>query len=221
MILCDDIEFGYPRSGFRFAVPELAVAAGEKAALVGPSGSGKTTLLDLIAGARIPDRGRVVVGDTVVSQLPDRQRRCFRLENVGFVFQNFELFGYLTVRENILFPLTVGGGSSQKLASAKNDLIQLADAVGIGRLLDRRADRLSRGEQQRAALCRAIVHQPTVLLADEPTGNLDPSNKQLAMRLLIEMANARGVTLLAATHDESLLPLFDRVIDLGAVGRPA
>ncbi len=221
MIHCDDIEFGYPRSSFRFAVPELSIADGEKVALIGPSGSGKTTLLDLIAGVRTPDRGRVVVGETIVSQLPDGQRRRFRLENVGFVFQNFELLGYLTVRENVLFPLTVGGVSSQKLASATEDLIGLADTVGIGPLLDRRAERLSRGEQQRTALCRALVHRPSVLLADEPTGNLDPANKQIAMRLLIEMTSERNVTLLAATHDESLLPMFDRVIDLNAVGRPA
>jgi putative ABC transport system ATP-binding protein len=221
LILCDDIAFGYPRSSFRFSVPELFIAAGEKVALVGPSGSGKTTLLDLIAGVRTPDRGRVVVGETVVSQLADRQRRRFRLDTVGFVFQNFELFGYLTVRENILFPLAVGGRSSRQLASAKGELIQLAEAVGIGALLDRRADRLSRGEQQRTALCRALVHRPSILLADEPTGNLDPANKQLAMRLLVEMANERRVTLLAATHDESLLPMFDRVIELGAVGTPA
>src|SRR5688500_7190120 len=87
LIHCNDIEFGYPRSSFRFAVPELSIADGEKVALIGPSGSGKTTLLDLIAGVRTPDRGRVVVGETAVSQLPDDKRRRFRLENVGFVFQ--------------------------------------------------------------------------------------------------------------------------------------
>jgi len=221
LIHCDDIVFGYPRSSFRFAIPEFLVSSGEKAALIGPSGSGKTTLLDLMAGVRVPDRGRVVVGQTVVSELADRQRRRFRLENVGFVFQNFELFNYLTVRENILFPLMVGGFSPQKLALAKNDLVELADAVGIGPLLDRRADRLSRGEQQRTALCRALVHRPSVVFADEPTGNLDPANKQIVMRLLVEISQKRNVTLLAATHDESLLPMFDRVIDLKAVGQPA
>ena len=220
MILCEDIEFGYSRSSFRLAVPELKVADGEKAALVGPSGSGKTTLLDLIAGVRTPDRGRVVVGETNVSQLSDLQRRRFRLQHVGFVFQNFELFGYLTVRENVLFPMMVGTASRNQGLLTKR-LTQLAEAVGIGSLLDRRADRLSRGEQQRTALCRALVHEPAVLLADEPTGNLDPANKQVVMRLLLDLANERGVTLLAATHDESLLPMFDRVIDLNAVGRPA
>lgn len=221
MILCDDIEFGYPRSSFRLAIPQLKVADGEKAALVGASGSGKTTLLDLIAGVRTPERGRVVVGERVVSQLSDRARRRFRLQEIGFVFQNFELFGYLTVRENILFPVTAGGGPRRDHKSLVARLTALAEMVGIEALLDRRTDRLSRGEQQRTALCRALLHEPRVLLADEPTGNLDPGNKKVVMRLLLDLAKERGVTLIAATHDESLLPMFDRVIDISAVGTPA
>lgn len=221
MIRCEEIEFGYPRSSFRLAVPMFTVAAGEKVALVGPSGSGKTTLLDLVAGVRTPDRGRIVVGETVVSELADRARRRFRLAHVGFVFQSFELFGHLTVRENALFPATAGGLSRSVRQSAGSELVRLAAAVGIAELLDRRAERLSRGEQQRAALCRALAHRPSVVLADEPTGNLDPGNKLSVMQLLVNAVAEHGATLLAATHDESLLPLFDRVINLGDLGRPA
>jgi putative ABC transport system ATP-binding protein len=221
MIHCDDIVFGYPRSGFRLTVPSLVVGAGEKVAIVGPSGSGKTTLLDLIAGVRTPDGGRVVVGETAVSELSDAKRRAFRLANVGFVFQTFELFGHLTGLENVLFPAAVSGRLRRERVAFTTELDRLAAMVGIANRLDRRIDRLSRGEQQRVALCRALVHRPAVLLADEPTGNLDPSNKAAAMRLLVEAAAERQATLLAATHDESLLPLFDRVLDLRELGRAA
>ncbi|MGC1276471.1 MAG: ATP-binding cassette domain-containing protein, partial [Planctomycetaceae bacterium] len=159
MIRCDDIAFGYTRSDFRLALPSLAIAAGERAALVGPSGCGKTTLLDLIAGVRTPDRGRVTVGETVVSVLSDLQRRAFRLANVGFVFQNFELFDHLSVRENILFPAAVSGRLRSERAAFETELLRLSDVVGLGDRLDRRIGRLSRGEQQRVALCRALVHR--------------------------------------------------------------
>ncbi|MBA3312410.1 MAG: ABC transporter ATP-binding protein [Planctomycetaceae bacterium] len=221
MIRCEGIEFGYPQSGFRLTIPLLVVETGEKAAIIGPSGSGKTTLLHLIAGVRTPSRGKIAVGETVVSELSDAARRRFRLRNVGFVFQNFELFGHLTVRENGLFPSAAGGMPRRDQDAAAAELGRLAAAVGMTDHLDRRADRLSRGEQQRAALCRALAHRPPVVLADEPTGNLDPGNKKHVMELLVSAASEREATLLAATHDESLLPLFDRVIDLRDVGTPA
>jgi putative ABC transport system ATP-binding protein len=221
MIRCDDLLFGYPRSDFRLAVPSLAVTGGEKVALVGPSGSGKTTLLDLVAGVRLPDRGRVLVGETPVSTLSEPKRRAYRLANVGFVFQTFELFGHLTARENILFPAAVSGRLRREREAFHAELARLAERTGIADRLGRRVERLSRGEQQRVALCRALVHRPAVVLADEPTGNLDPGNKSAVMRLLVEAAAERGATLLAATHDESLLPMFDRVIDLRELGRPA
>lgn len=214
MIRCDDVVFGYPRSQFRLSVPSIELAAGEHVALVGPSGSGKTTLLDLIAGVRCPERGRVTVGETVVSELSEPQRRAFRLAHIGFVFQSFELFEHLTVRENILFPAAASGQLRNERRVFEEELIRLAAIVGLQDRLDRRIDCLSRGEQQRTALCRALVHRPSIVLADEPTGNLDPGNKLTAMRLLIDASAAREATLLVATHDESLLPQFDRVIDL-------
>jgi putative ABC transport system ATP-binding protein len=221
MILIEDVAFSYPHSGFRLAVPSLAVAAGEKIALVGPSGSGKTTFLDLIAGVRTPERGRVTVGETRVSSLSDRARRSFRLANIGFVFQTFELFRHLTARENVLFPAAVSGLMRRDPARFTAELDRLAATVGLERHLDRRVERLSRGEQQRVALCRALVHCPSVVLADEPTGSLDPGNKMTAMRLLVEAVTDRNASLIAATHDETLLPLFDRVLDMRELGRPA
>lgn len=220
-IRCDDVVFAYPGSEFRLSIPSLVIEAGERVAIIGPSGSGKTTLLDLVAGVRTPESGRVVVGETVVSELSDGRRRAFRLANVGFVFQNFELFDHLTAKENVLFPAAVSGALRRDPERFDAELDRLATTVGIGDRLGRRVDRLSRGEQQRVALCRALVHRPAVLLADEPTGNLDPSNKATAMRALVDATAARGATLVAATHDESLLPLFDRVIDIRELGRPA
>ena len=218
MISCDDIAFGYPQSTFRLAVPSLSLAVGERVALIGPSGSGKTTLLDLIAGVRTPENGRITVGDTVVSALSEPRRRAFRLERIGFVFQTFELFGHLTVRENILFPAALSGRLRRERTAFESELARLSARVGLEDRLDRRIERLSRGEQQRVALCRALVHRPSIVLADEPTGNLDPGNKATAMQLLLDTATDRQATLLAATHDESLLPLFDRVVDLREAG---
>jgi putative ABC transport system ATP-binding protein len=156
-----------------------------------------------------------------VSELSEPKRRAFRLDHVGFVFQTFELFGHLSGRENVLFPFAVSGRLRRDREAFDAELARLAGSVGIAGLLGRRVERLSRGEQQRVALCRALVHRPAVLLADEATGNLDPSNKAVAMRLLVEAARGHRTTLLAATHDESLLPLFDRVIDIRELGRPA
>lgn len=219
MIRCDDIAFGYPQSSFRLTVPSLSLDAGERVALIGPSGSGKTTLLDLIAGVRMPESGRITVGETVVSELTDSQRRAFRRQEVGFVFQAFELFGHLTIRENILFPAAVSGNLRRDRSHFEAELARLSASVGLDDRLHRRVERLSRGEQQRVAICRALVHRPSVVLADEPTGNLDPGNKRAALELLLSAAGERRATLLAATHDETLLPLFDRVVDLREAGR--
>ena len=220
-IACDNLTFAYPGSDFRLTVPALAIAAGETVALVGPSGAGKTTLLDLIAGVRLPAAGRVRVGPTVVSHLSEHRRRAFRLRQVGFVFQTFELLGHLTVRENVLFPAALSGWNRAEQAACAAELQRLAAATGLVGLLDRRAERLSRGEQQRVALCRALVHRPAIVLADEPTGNLDPGNKRAAMQLLLAAVTERKATLLAALHDTSLLPLFDRVIDIAEIGHAA
>ena len=212
MIGIDRLSFGYPDSEFRLSVPRLRVAVGEKLAVIGPSGSGKTTLLNLVSGIVTPHGGEVRVGDTAVSALSDARRRDFRIRNIGFVFQDFELLDYLNVLDNILHPYRITG--ALRLDTAVRERARtLARRMGIGDKLKRHANYLSQGEKQRVAICRALLPGPGLLLADEATGNLDPRNKGRILDLLFDSVDAHGATLLAVTHDHELLPRFDRVVD--------
>jgi len=206
------LEFHYAHGEFHLTVPRMSVARGEKVAVIGPSGSGKTTLLNLIAGIIRPQQGRVTVADQAVSSFSDAKRRDFRISNIGFVFQDFELLDYLNVLDNILHPYRITG--ALKLTSqVQQQAIDLANGLGIGDKLKRYSGELSQGEKQRAAICRALLPQPQLILADEATGNLDPRNKGRIIDLLFENIESHGASLLAVTHDHELLPRFDRVID--------
>jgi len=207
-----DTIFTYPGSDFRLSVPELQVSTGERLAIIGPSGSGKTTLLNLIAGIFLPGQGDVVVNGVEISKLSDARRREFRISQIGFVFQDFELLDYLSVLDNILHPFRITR-ALRMTSVVRARATQLAERMGIGDKLLRHAKDLSHGEKQRAAICRALVTQPGIVLADEATGNLDPENKYRIMDLLHEIVVAQKATLIAVTHDHDLLPRFDRVID--------
>ena len=221
MIRIDSLEFRYKEGEFRLFIPEFAVKHGEKVAVIGPSGTGKTTLLNLIAGILVADRGRILVDETAVDSLNDAGRRDFRITRVGFVFQDFELLDYLSVMDNILHPyritraLTLSGG-------VRNRAHELAEQMGIGNKLRRHSGELSQGEKQRAAICRALLPNPKLILADEATGNLDPENKRHILDLLFDSVVNHDATLLAVTHDHDLLPRFDRVVDFnGFLPRPS
>ena len=212
MITVERVTFAYPRDGFRLTVPALHVDAGEKVALIGPSGSGKTTLLNLISGIAIPQEGSIWAASTEVSALDDARRREFRIRNVGFVFQDFELLDYLNVLDNILHPYRIS--SALRMGAQVHERArELAEKLGLGDKLERYAGELSQGEKQRVAICRALLTGPRLLLADEATGNLDPRNKRLILDLLFDSVDAQGATLVAVTHDHDLLPCFDRVLD--------
>jgi len=213
LIKIQDLEFRYPRGGFRLGVSALEVAAGERVAIVGVSGSGKTTLLDLLAGIRVPGSGTVTVADQQISRLPDVARRNFRINRIGLIFQAFELLEYLTVRDNLLLPYHISP-ALRRDAETGNRLTRLAQETGISERLDRHPEELSQGERQRAAICRALITSPDLILADEPTGNLDPENKQRVLDLLLEQVRNRGATLVMVTHDHNLLEPFDRVLDM-------
>jgi putative ABC transport system ATP-binding protein len=196
-------------------VPDLQISPGTRAAAIGPSGSGKTTLLNLISGIEHPNAGRVETAGTRVDNLSPAARRSFRITNIGFVFQDFLLLDYLDVLQNILYPYRLH--HDLRLDNAAHARAQrLAAELGIGRLLKRRPDELSQGERQRVAIARALVTAPTLVLADEPTGNLDPATKQHALDLLFEQCNALSMTLLMVTHDHGLLDRFDQVVDVSA-----
>lgn len=216
-----DAEFGYAEGGFRLRIPELEIASGAKVAFVGPSGSGKTTLLRLLAGVNAPEKGVVDAGGRRLGGLSDAERRAFRICKVGFVFQDFELIDYLDVRENILLPYRINPALTLD-SKVRVELSALAEALGLTDKLTRRIDQLSQGEKQRVAICRALLPKPEMILADEPTGNLDPDNKRRIVEILFEQATLTKATLVVVTHDHSLLDGFDQVIDFEQFhGRPA
>ncbi|MBT8414875.1 MAG: ABC transporter ATP-binding protein [Boseongicola sp.] len=212
MITARDVTFRYGGTGFRLRVPEFVLQNQERVAIVGPSGSGKTTLLNLIAGILTPETGLIDVAGTNVATLSDAQRRRFRASTIGFVFQDFALLDYLSARQNILYPYRITPALTLT-AEARERAEALAVSCGIGDKLDRHPSALSQGEQQRVAICRALVTQPKLILSDEATGNLDPESKARILDLLFEQASQAGAAVLAVTHDHELLPRFERVLD--------
>ena len=207
-----DLDFRYGDGDFRLRIPELEVARASTVAFIGPSGCGKTTLLNLLAGIAVPQHGSITTDGVEVSRLPDRERRSFRIANVGLVFQEFELLEYLDVLDNVLLPFRINSSLALD-AAARERASALANGAGLGSKLRRPVTRLSQGERQRVGLCRALVARPEVVFADEPTGNLDPDNKERALEMLERHASESGTTLVVATHDHALLPRFDRVLD--------
>lgn len=181
---------------------------GEFVVLLGHSGSGKSTLLNLISGIDAPDRGAVIVNGITLNQLSERQQTLFRRQHIGFVFQFFNLIPTLTVFENITLPLQLNGGISP---AQERELAQLVDQIGLSERRHAFPDRLSGGEQQRVAILRAIAHNPTLLLADEPTGDLDEKTGQTILDLLLNLTRRQHKTLIMATHNPEIVPLADRV----------
>ncbi|HAY77211.1 MAG TPA: ABC transporter ATP-binding protein [Gemmatimonadetes bacterium] len=185
------------------------ILPGERVAILGPSGSGKSTLLNLVSGIDQPDKGNVIVGGVDIGTLSERDRTLFRRETIGFVFQFFNLLPTLTALENLLLPLELTNQQG-KLAEAKAR--RLLEAVELGDRADTFPDRLSGGEQQRIAIARALIHGPGLLLADEPTGNLDEDTGKLVVSLLEELVSSAGATLIVVTHARALAERMDRVL---------
>jgi putative ABC transport system ATP-binding protein len=213
-----DLRFGYPEGAFELHVPELSVAEGARVAITGPSGCGKTTLVNLVAGICVPQSGCVTVGGETVSGMCDAARRNFRISNVGFVFQEFELVDYLCAEENILLPYLINR-SLALTREVRKTARELADSVGIASMLTRSPRELSQGERQRVAICRALITKPRLLIADEPTGNLDDDNARVIMDLIAAQLDVRNTTFLVVTHDRGLLSEFDAVIDVPAMSK--
>jgi putative ABC transport system ATP-binding protein len=212
VIAVERLEFRYAEGDFFLKIPTLQIERGETVAFIGPSGSGKTTLLNLIAGIALPRAGRITTGDVELTSLDDARRRNFRIRNIGLVFQEFELLEYLSVLDNILLPYRIN--PSMRLDGAVRERArQLATEVDIGDKVDRYATKLSQGEKQRVAVCRALLPQPSLLLADEPTGNLDPKNKGRVLDILFDYASRTGTTLITVTHDHDLIDRYGRVVD--------
>lgn len=187
----------------------LRVREGEFVAVLGPSGSGKSTLLGLLAGLDSPTAGSVTVAGTDLGRLTEDERARFRRDNVGFVFQSFQLIPSLTAQENVQVPLELRGESDAEAAA-----VALLSRVGLGDRLSHFPAQLSGGEQQRVALARAFVHSPRILFADEPTGNLDAATGQAIIELMAELNRERRATLILVTHDLELARQARRTIRL-------
>ena len=179
----------------------LKIQEGQIVALLGRSGSGKSTLLNLLAGIDEPSSGSIRIAKTRLNELDEHQRTLFRRKNIGFVFQSFNLIPTLTVEENLLLPMELNGEST-KIAKAR--VTELMQELGLGDRLESFPDRLSGGEQQRVAIARALIHDPNLILADEPTGNLDHVNSDRIEDLLFELNREQGTTLVLVTHDRAL-----------------
>ena len=212
MIRVSNLSFQYRTGAFALTIPSLMAEANKNIALVGPSGSGKSTLLNLLAGVFEPRSGHIVIDGQPITQLSDAGRRKFRLQNMGMVFQSFALMPYLTVRDNVLLPLRMSGRPAD--SNADRRCRQLLEAVRIEALASRYPHQLSQGEQQRVAICRALIIQPKVVFADEPTGNLDHDNATGVLELMLEQIKQSGASLIMSTHDQSLLHAFDQVLDM-------
>jgi ABC-type lipoprotein export system ATPase subunit len=186
------------------------ISQGELALLVGPSGSGKTTLLNLTAALDRPDRGEIIVGGLDISGLSRSAAARYRSERVGFIFQSYNLLPQLTAVENILLPMLPKHQLDRRRA------VELLDAVGLRDRSSHRPSELSGGEQQRVAIARAFANDPAIILADEPTGNLDDDNARKIAELLSSACRERGKSLILVTHDREMIRRADRVFDIRA-----
>jgi len=212
MIQLKKIQFRYPESDFDLFISDLTFPESSKTAVIGPSGFGKTTMLNLIAGILLPDKGEVIVNNAILNSQSDKERRNYRIQNIGFIFQDFRLVPYLSVLDNILLPFRINSIIKPD-ADASSRAKHISEDLNIGKLIKKYPAKLSHGEKQRVAIARALINKPRVLLADEPTGNLDPVNKLHIKDILFDVVGKYNTTLITVTHDHEMLDGFDNVID--------
>ncbi len=189
----------------------LDIEQGEVVSIVGPSGAGKTTLLQVMGSLERPDSGKVMYGPTDIYSLRDKELAHYRNANIGFIFQFHQLLPEFTMLENIMLPMMIGGKSRD---DAMKRASQLIDYLGLGDRKDHKPSQLSGGERQRAAVARALMNKPSVILADEPSGSLDSHNRMELHRLFFQLRRDMGQTFVIVTHDESLADDTDRVIHM-------
>jgi len=213
-LLIENLKKGYEEGGKYHAVLHdfsVAFRRGEFVAVLGRSGSGKTTLLNLVSGIDRADGGEITLGGTRLTGLDDQQRTLYRRQNIGFIFQFFNLIPTLTVWENVTLPLELSG---QFDAAGKQRALDLLAEVGLADRLHAFPDRISGGEQQRVSIARALVHDPLLVLADEPTGNLDEDTGRAVMDLLDRLTRRAGKNMILVTHSPEAAAYADRVFTL-------
>ena len=220
-----DVVFAWPGQPPLLDIPEFRLEAGEALFLKGPSGSGKTTLLGLLGGVNRPDQGSIRLLGQDLSGFSQGARDRFRVDHTGYVFQQFNLLPFLSVRENVELPCRFSRNRAeravQRHGSVDQAAAQLLAQLGLDdrTLLARRADTLSIGQQQRVAAARALIGQPELVIADEPTSALDADTREAFIRLLFDECRSAGSSLLFVSHDQSLAPLFDRHLSLAELNR--
>ena len=187
----------------------LYIEKGETVAILGSSGSGKSTLLNLIAGIDLPDQGEVRIDGKSLGQMSEKNRTLLRRRTMGFVFQSFNLIPTLNVYENLMLPLELN-----QISKNSGIVSQMLEALGLKGREESHPDRLSGGEQQRVAIARALMHQPSLLLADEPTGNLDAETSQETLKLINHLVHRSRTTMIMATHSQEVIEWVDRVLGI-------
>jgi putative ABC transport system ATP-binding protein len=218
-----NIEFSWPSGARVLAIPQLTIQPRERVFLHGPSGSGKSTLLGIVGGIFQPQAGEVRVLGTSLTQLSGAARDRFRGEQIGFIFQMFNLIPYLSVLENVLLPLGFSAGRTQRMggADAPAEAKRLLSSLGLSEagVSQRRVTDLSVGQQQRVAAARALIGRPPILVADEPTSSLDAEIQADFLRLLMTECSSHGTTLLFVSHDLTMAPEFDRTVRIRDINR--
>ena len=208
-----DLHFQYPASDFKIEISNIKITQGSKIAISGKSGSGKTTLIHLISGILKPQSGEILFFDKSITDMNDNDIRKHRISNIGFIFQEFELLDYLNVMDNLILPYKINKSLSLD-EEIKNKAKEIANRIGIGNKLDQHPKQLSGGERQRLAIARALITSPPLIIADEPTGNLDDKTSNIVMDEITDQVSYTNSTLIMISHNNELISSFDEIIDI-------
>ena len=208
-----DLHFQYPASDFKIEISDIKITQGSKIAISGKSGSGKTTLIHLISGILKPQSGEILFYDKSITDMNDKEIRKHRISNIGFIFQEFELLEYLNVMDNLILPYKINK-SLVVDSEIKDKAKEIANRIGIGNKLDKHPKQLSGGERQRLAIARALITSPPLIIADEPTGNLDEKTSNIVMDEITDQVSYTNSTLIMISHNNELISSFDEIIDI-------
>ena len=219
IVKIESLRFQWSKNNnFKIFVPKLEVGRGKKVLFLGESGSGKTTLLSLICGFLEPLSGSISINDKIISDLTSTNKDAYRSDNIGIIFQQFNLLPYANVIDSIILPLYFSKQRSKKVENKINAAMNLCDQLRLPEsILNQKASNLSVGQQQRVAVARALIGSPSIIVADEPTSSLDTEAQELFLDLMFDQISKNSSTLLMVSHDKSLTDYFDQVIDINEI----
>lgn len=219
IVKIESLRFQWSKNNnFKIFVPKLEVGRGKKVLFLGESGSGKTTLLSLICGFLEPLSGSISINEKIISDLTSTNKDAYRSDNIGIIFQQFNLLPYANVIDNIILPLYFSKQRSKKVENKINAAMNLCDQLRLPEsILNQKASNLSVGQQQRVAVARALIGSPSIIVADEPTSSLDTEAQELFLDLMFDQISKNSSTLLMVSHDKSLTNYFDQVIDINEI----